>query len=123
MIVNTCARSLHQFPLVSFEFLERRAYLNGTSFASLSGTGTLHIVGDATDNEIAVTFTSGGIANVTCDGDTLSFDGAQVRRIKVDAGGGDDRVTITAPRAATLLGGAAAGAGSTFVKRWIYHDR
>nr|MBA3272887.1 hypothetical protein [Chthoniobacterales bacterium] len=102
---NTCTRSARELLLALFEPLERRAYLNGASFASLSGTGTLYVVGDASNNEITVTFTNDGMANAVCDGDTLSFDASSVRRIKVNAGDGNDRVVITAPRVSTILGG------------------
>jgi Ca2+-binding RTX toxin-like protein len=85
--------------------LESRRHLNGDPFATLSTRGTLIVLGDASANAITVTFNdANGTAVATRDGESLSFSAAAVQRIRVEAGGGDDTVTISGPRPSTLLG-------------------
>jgi Ca2+-binding RTX toxin-like protein len=85
--------------------LESRRYLNGDAFATLTERGTLIVLGDASANAITVTFNdANGTAVATRDGESRSFSAAAVQRIRVEAGGGDDTVLISGPRACTLLG-------------------
>jgi len=86
--------------------LEPRRHLDGATFASLTSRGTLLVTGTATANEISVAFDDIlGLAVATCDGDSQSFPASAVQQIRVDAGGGNDRVTVAGPRACTLVGG------------------
>lgn len=105
-VQNRCdanqTRSATQFT-DPMERLEARRYLAAADFAHVTSRGTLGVAGDAGNNTIVVTIAD-GVATVTCDSDVLTFDAALVRRIRVDSGDGNDRVTVNAPRDASLFG-------------------
>src|SRR4051812_37751653 len=84
------------------EALEGRVLLSA-DFARGSSTGTLLVFGDAAANTINIIRDDSGTVHVQRDAQSLTFDA--VKRISVDAGDGDDHVTIFAKRNATLLGG------------------
>jgi Ca2+-binding RTX toxin-like protein len=92
----------------TFDVLERRRLL-ATAVATLSSRGTLGVTGTGAADVITVAADSTG-ANivVTLNGSSESFPSADVRRLYVDAAGGEDAVTVNVARraGATLLGSA-----------------
>jgi len=97
-------RSRNGEPAVGqFESLEPRMVLNGTAVIE---NGALVVQGDAEDNAIDVTVT-GDTVKVTCDGQDLqSFAGlgSDFTVVKVEAGAGNDTVTVQASDAAIEAG-------------------
>ncbi len=87
------------------EPLELRLLLASSPFARISSTGTLLVAGDSRDNTIVVSTDHRGRIVATRDGVSLTFDSSKVKRVSVDAGGGNDKVTMLADRRSTLTGG------------------
>ncbi len=86
--------------------LESRKFL-AASFAEVSSRGTLLINGTDDTNQITIGVASGAGAGqiiVTRDGSMLQFPLDAVRRLYIDAGAGDDSVTVSAKVSATILG-------------------
>jgi len=86
--------------------LEARRHLDAATFASLTLSGTLIVLGDGANNVITVSFDdSSGMATAARDGESQSFAASMVKRIRVEAGAGDDIVTVSGSRSCTILGG------------------
>ncbi|HEX8522819.1 MAG TPA: calcium-binding protein [Tepidisphaeraceae bacterium] len=104
MFYNKNARRRSGGALRSFavvQTLEQRRLL---AFADLTSSGTLLVNGTAAADTIKVSQDDVNVV-VEVDGAAFNFTRASVHRIYLDAGAGDDTVTITAKHRATLLGG------------------
>src|SRR5438067_2444877 len=88
------------------ECLERRLFLD-RAFAHLSARGTLIVTGDANANTIVfdVTPDDNLQVRITMDAQTLDFPSADVRRLYIDAGDGNDFIASTMRLRSTILGG------------------
>src|SRR4051812_46030158 len=89
---------------VTIQQLEPRRLLADT-FAVVQDL-TLVVTGDGNDNVIIVTPNdTTGMLDATLDGQTLSFDPTQIESIRVDAGAGNDQVSVLSRRPANVLAG------------------
>ena len=86
--------------IVHLESVEPRLLL---SFASLSAHGTLSVVGTGQNDSIVVKF-NGSKTQASLNGQTLSFNKADVKRIWADGFGGNDTITNKTNLPSMLLG-------------------
>src|SRR5215813_9437162 len=84
------------------ELLESRTLL---SFASLNSHGTLSVVGTGGNDSITVQF-SGTKVQAILNGQTLSFNKSDVKRIFAEGFGGNDSIKNKTSLPSTLLGDA-----------------
>ena len=91
---------------VCVEVLERRFFLSAT--ASLTSKGTLAVTGSDASEVVSLRRKGGSIVVAEAGAATKSFSAALVKRITVDAGGGNDRVFIdpSIDERVSVLGGA-----------------
>src|SRR5438067_1034708 len=85
--------------LAVIEQLERRALLSVTLHH-----GVLRVVGTDGADQISIN-ASGDSVRVMNDSEDRTFDLADVRTLRVSAGGGDDRVNVAIKRRAKVYGG------------------
>ncbi len=85
---------------IQFQKLEPRVLL---ALAQLSSTGTMIVNGTASAEEIEITAFADQIY-ATVAGAVFNFPIASVRRVYVDAGGGNDSVFLNVKLRATVLG-------------------
>ena len=70
----------------------------------MTSSGTLMVVGTDQPNQIAVTQTADQVF-VSRDGETANFNRSDVKRMSIDAMGGDDVLTNGTSLRSTLRGG------------------
>src|SRR5437667_10302657 len=91
------------FRLTKAEALEPRRLL--ASFAARALHGVLRINGTDQNDVISVKRSSDGIFQVSLGNQTLDFSQFAVKSIALDAGGGDDRISVGVNRPCTVMGG------------------
>lgn len=87
------------------EPLPPRLLLAADGFAVVTAAGTLVVTGTPGDDVIEVV-ASAAQFTVTANDGSATFPAGAVRRVRVDALDGDDRITLRHPRPSTVLGGA-----------------
>ncbi|MBA2706958.1 MAG: calcium-binding protein [Gemmatimonadaceae bacterium] len=88
---------------VLLERLERRVFMDSSSFAQVTPTGTLLVNGTAAANVIAVSRSRTQVT-VSMDGASVQFNRNSVKRLYVDGWAGDDLLTNNADLRSTILG-------------------